>query len=317
MADANKKAPLNKDELVEIGGFNLKKDSKEYQALIQEFETDIKYMFELAELNPEREKPVIDARNNRVEPHKKFKPFQNIVLSSQIVWNGQRVNIRYYDGCDSIFVSQQPKDKDVVEQLIRQTQQRNFLEGKFGVYGDERMLLLYLNICSWNGDSPFRTRTANAIFLPVDTGKKAIAESAKLDQIEEALGLARKASKVKMLIHADFLGVPVMDYDSGNELTEQEIRTEYRKAASRDAAGFIESYGNKGLETKYYINKALQKGIISNKFNPNQATWENSNRLICDISGLKSHEAIAQRIFEFASTEEGEEFLIQLKAVSE
>lgn len=316
MANATK-APLNKDEFVEIGGFNLKKDSKEYQALTQEFETDIKYMFELAELNPEREKPVIDARNNRVEPHKKFKPFQNIVLSSQIVWNGQRVNIRYYDGCDSIFVSQQPKDKDVVEQLIRQTQQRNFLEGKFGVYGDERMLLLYLNICSWNGDSPFRTRTANAIFLPVDTGKKAIAESAKLDQIEEALGLARKASKVKMLIHADFLGVPVMDYDSGNELTEQEIRTEYRKAASRDAAGFIESYGNKGLETKYYINKALQKGTISNKFNPNQATWENSNRLICDISGLKSHEAIAQRIFEFASTEEGEEFLIQLKAVSE
>lgn len=316
MANATK-APLNKDEFVEIGGFNLKKDSKEYQALTQEFDSDIKYMFELAELNPEREKPVIDARNNRVEPHKKFKPFQNIVLSSQIVWNGQRVNIRYYDGCDSIFVSQQPKDKDVIDQLIRQTQQRNFLDGKFGVFGDERMLLLYLNICSWNGDSPFRTRTANAIFLPVDTGKKAIAESAKLDQIEEALGLARKASKVKMLIHADFLGVPVMDYDSGNELTEQEIRTEYRKAASRDAATFIESYGNKGLETKYYINKALQKGIISNKFNPNQATWENSNRLICDISGLKSHEAIAQRIFEFASTEEGEEFLIQLKAVSE
>ena len=310
-------APLKKDDLVEIGGFKLKKDSKEYEALTQEFETDIKYMFELAELNPEREKPVIDARNNRVEPHKKFKPFQNIVLSSQIVWNGQRVNIRYYDGCDSIFVAQQPKDKDVVEQLIRQTQQRNFLEGKFGVYGDEGMLLLYLNICSWNGSSPFRTRTANAIFMPVDTGKKAIAESEKLDQIEEALKLAREAKKTKMLIHADYLGIPVIDYDSGNELTEKEIRTEYRKAASRNAAAFIESYGNKGLETKFYINKALQKGIITNTFNPNQATWATSNRLICDISGLKSHDAISQRLFEFASTEEGEEFLIQLKAVSE
>lgn len=316
MADAIT-APLKKDEFVEIDGQKLKKGSKEYLALSQEFDAGIKYMFELAEPNAEREKPVLDARTNRVEPHKKFKPFQNIVLSSQIVWNGQRVNIRYYDGCSSIFVSQQPKEKDVVDQLIKQTQQRNFLDGKFGVFGDERMLLLYMFICSWNGESEFRTRTANAIFLPVDTAKKATAESEKLDNIETALKYAREATKTKMLIHADFLGIPVIDYDSGNELTEKEIRTEYRKAASRDAAGFIESYGNKGLEIKFYINKALGKGTISNKFNPNKATWSPSNREICDISGLKSHEAIAQRLFEFGSTEDGEEFVIQLKAAFE
>ena len=318
MADALK-APLIKDEFVEINGQKLKKGSLEHKFLSQVYEKDIKYMFELAEQNAEREKPVIDARNNRVEPHQKFKPLQNIVLSSQIVWNGQRVNIRYYDGCDSIFVSQQPKEKEIIEQLINQTQKDKykFLMGKFGVYGDERQLLLYMNLCSWNAESPFRTRTANAIFIPVDTGKKAMAESEKLDQIEEALKLAREAKKGKMLIHADYLGIPVMDYDSGNELTEKEIRTEYRKAASRDAAGFIESYGNKGLETKYYINKALQKGTIHNTFNPNQASWQTSNRMICDISGLKSHEAIAQKIFEFSQTEDGEEFLIQLKAISE
>jgi len=252
-------APLQKKDVENPIG------KAEKEALSQVFDPTKKYAFYLAAENPVPELPVYEVFKGKatVMPHKKFKPFQNLVFSSQIVWDGARANIRYYDGCDSIFVSQQPKDKDVVDQLIKQTQQRNFLEGKFGVFGDERMLLLYLNICSWNGESPFRTRTANAIFLPVDSGKKAIAESEKLDQIEEALKLAREAKKGKMLVHADYLGVPVVDYDSGNELTEKEIRTEYRKAASRDAAGFIESYGNKGLETKYYNYASYSQMVLS------------------------------------------------------
>ncbi len=91
----------------------------------------------------------------------------------------------------------------------------------------------------------------------------------------------------------------------------------YRKEASRNPKAFIESYGNKTLEVKYYIDKALLNGTINNKFNPNKATWGKSNTVICDISGLTSSEAISQRLFEFSQTPEGEEFVLQLKAVSE
>ncbi|WP_205105344.1 hypothetical protein, partial [Sutterella massiliensis] len=86
-----------------------------------------------------------------------FKPLQNLVMTSQIVWNNGRVGIRYYDGCESIFVSQQPKEKDVIDQLIQTTRKRNFLNGKMIVEGYEKQLLLYLSICSWNSDSMFRT----------------------------------------------------------------------------------------------------------------------------------------------------------------
>lgn len=317
MANAVTTAPEKEAKVIQVQGHQVKENSKEHKALLLEFDPSIKYMFELAQKNMERELPVIDVRAKRAAPHQEFKPYQNIVLTSQIVWNGGRVGIRYYDGCESIFVSQQPKEKDVVEQLIKQTAPKAFLEGKFGAFGDERMLLLYLTICSWNAESEFRTRSANAIFVPSDKGKKALVESSKLDETETALKYAKEATTKKMLIHAAYLGIPLVDYDSGNDLTEKEIRTAYRKEALRNSTEFISSYNNKNMEIKYWIDNALSSGLISNTFNPNKATWAKSNNEICDISGLKTPEGISQKIFEFSQTAEGEEFVIQLKAVSE
>ena len=291
------------------------KKTKEELVLSQEFDANKKYMFELAVKNPERELPVINMVTKRPIQHVEFPPYRNIVLSSQIVWNGQRRNIRYYDGCTTIFQDEQPKDKEMIDQYIKQTKKRAFLEGRFGCYGDEKMLLLYLTICSWNGESEFRTRTAETVFIPSNKDKTVTVESEKLDQQEEALKLAKEASETKMLIHAHYLGIPLQEYHSGNDLTPKEIRIEYRKRALQDSKNFIESYGNKTIELKYYIDKALLAGVINNKMNPNKAVWANSNSEICDISGLRSNEAIADKLLEYSQTEEGSEFGVQLKAL--
>lgn len=318
MANTAQAVPLSKEkEFVEIGKLKVVKDSIEHTAIIQQFEVGKKYVFQLAAESLELDKPVIDARTNRPLPHKPYKPYQNLIMTSQIVWNGGRIGIRYYDGCESIFISEQPKEKDVIDQLIQQTRRRGFNEGKLLVEGYDRMLLIYLNICSWNTESPFRTSTANGIFFAANADKKALRESVRLDKIEEALKYAREATATKMRVHSSYLGISLTDYDSGNELTEKEIRTAYRTSASREPEKFIESYGNKTLEIKYFIDQALQKGVISNKFNPNKATWGTNNSIICDVSGLKSPEALSQRLFEFSQSEEGEEFIIQLKAISE
>jgi len=312
MANAKKFAPLSQDGDVAT---EQEPRTKEEAIMATVFDPEKRYMFELAKEAPERALPVWDMRANRPAVHRKYKPFQNIVYTSQVVWNGNRRMLRYYDGCTTIFADEQPRDKESLEQFIAQTQKRAFRDGKFGCYGYERMLLLYLLICSWNGESQFKTKTSSTIFRPVDQEKKATAESLKLDETERALGLAKEASVEKMLIHADYLGIPTMDYDSGNELLPSEIRTAYRKEALRDSKNFIESYGNKALEMKYYINKALEKGLIHNTRNPNKASWQGSNNDICDISGLKSQVSIAQKIFEFSQLTEGEEFCIQLRAL--
>lgn len=316
MANAVAPAP-SKDEIIEIGGLKVKKGSNEHLYLSMDFDAGKKYMFELASKVPEREIAPVEVFNRQTFrlKHRPYNAYQNIVLTSQIVWGGQRVIIRYYDGCDSIFVSQQPKEKDIIDQLIGQTKRRAFLEGKFGIFGDEKMLLLYMMICSWNADSPFRTRTSTPIFISMDRSKAITAESKKLDAIAEALELAKKASETKMFIHGGYLGISEIDDDSGNQLTPEEFRVEYRKRASGNPVPFIESYGNKAIEVRYYINKAFSSGLINNKHNPNKATWGERNTEVCDISGLRSSEAICDRIFEFSQTAEGEEFVIQLKAI--
>lgn len=311
MADAlTKDAPLKEE----------KKQASEAEVFLPEFKFDVnkKYMFELAAKNVEREIPVylVEGRTQRPLPHKEHKPFHNIVLTSQIVWNGQRRNLRYYDGCTSLFADEQPKDKEMIDQLIRQTKKRNFTDGKFGVYGDERMLLIYLMICSWNANSKYRTRTADAVFVPKDENLVADLETERLDLQEEAFDKAKAASKKKMLIHANFLQIPTVDWDSGNELSEKAIRAEYRKYALKNPADFLKSYGDEKLEIKYNINKAWESGLINNKTNPNKAAWK-TGREICSISGLKSQDAITTALFEFSQGENGEEFLLQLKALNE
>lgn len=313
MADAlTQDAPLKKQNKAS------RQSTNEEGVFLPEFKFDVnkKYVFELANKNPERELPVIDQRTHRPMPHQEFKPYQNIVFTSQIVWNGERRNIRYYDGCTSLFTDEQPKDKETIDQLIRQTKKRHFNDGKFGAFGDERLLLIYMMICSWNIESPYRTRTADAIFRPTNADKKAEVESAKLDKMEEALELAKKASVKKMMIHGAYLGVPTVDWDSGNELSEKAIRTAYRKEAINNSVKFIESYGDSKLEIKYYLNKAWESGLINNKNNPNKAAWQ-SGKDICSISGLKSQEAIVNALFEHSQGEDGEEFLLQLKALNE
>lgn len=287
----------------------------EDEFLAQEFDPAKKYMFELADQIPERQHPVIDMLTRRAAPHKPFIPYRNLVYTSMIIWKGQRRAIRYYDGCDTIFVDEQPKDKESIDQFIKQTRRREFVDGKFGCHGDERMLLLFLFASSFNGQSPFRTRSADIVYIAQDSEKKATAESAKLDLIEDALRLAKEASMDKIMIHADILGIPLKDFDSDNDLTEKEIRTAYRLEASRNAKFFVETYGNRALETKYFIKKALASGLIDTTTNPNKSRWKGSGREITDIAGIKSFAGLLDRHFEFSQLEEGEEFKIQVEAL--
>lgn len=312
MANAStKEAPVK-----ETGAVSKTKTlSKEEIFLAQEFDTDKKYMFELAEPNMARQLPVINMHTKRPEPEKAFKPYRNIVMTSMIIWKGQRRGVRYYDGCDTIFIDEQPKDKETIEQFIRQTARRAFIDGKWGCHGDERQLLLFMYISSFNIESEFRTRTASVIYRPSDSTKKAAAEEEKLDLAELALQTAKDAKLSKIMVHADYLGIPLKDFDSDNELSEREIRTAYRKEALREPKGFLDSYGNKALETKYFIKKALAQGLIDITTNPNVAAWKSSGRKITEINGLKSAAAICDRLFEHSQVEEGEEFKIQLHSL--
>lgn len=312
MANASpKEAPVNQTGAVA----KTRTLSKEEIFLAQTFDPDKKYMFELAEPNMPRQLPVINMHTKRPEPEKAFKPYRNICFTSMIIWKGQRRGVRYYEGCDTIFVDEQSKDKDTIDQFIKQTKRREFIDGKWGCTGDERMLLLFMYISSFNVESEFRTKSASSVYRPSNSEKKAVAEEEKLDLAERALETAKNAPYWKIRVHADYLGIPLKDFDSDNDLSEREVRTAYRKEALREPNSFLESYGNKALETKFYIKKALAQGLIDITSNPNVASWKSSGRKITDINGLKSASAVCDRLFEHSQLEEGEEFKIQLHSL--
>lgn len=315
MAQA-KNAPLTIDKVL----------SKEESVLQMEFDQNKKYMFSLATENSDRENLVWDMRTNRPAPKQKYKPYQNIILTSQIVWNGKgiltdkewkgRRNIRYYDGCESIFQDEQPKDRELIQQLIESTnkQRLRFENGYFGVYGYERMLILYMLIASWNGESSFKTNASDTVWIPVNLEKVANTESQRLDEIELAMKNAKEATDQKMIIHCNYLGIPTFDLESGNELSMASIRAEYRKVAAQNPFEFNKSYGDSSLEIRFLINKALEDGIINFNKYPDSAAWKNGT-IICDTKGIKTQEGIAQKLLDFSQTLQGEDFLLQIKAL--
>jgi hypothetical protein len=297
--------------------------SKEQNVTMDDINT--KFMYVLHQKNEKRGKIYDEAGNPRGEPE--YKPRRNLLLRSSILWPGgidpfsgkQRAKgkhiIRYYDGCTTLFIDDQPKDKETIDQLVSNTREMVFQNGYLSVYGYETLLKNYMDWCSYNVDSPYRVPTVEIIFMLLDSEKSAKMEAEQLELVEQAMELSKKATEKKMLVHAKYLGIPFEDMKSGNQLSPSAIRTAYRKYAMDNPSGFIYSYNDKSIQTATYIQTALETGVISTTLFPNKAVWSDSKAEICDISGIKSQDGIINRLIEFSQTQEGGSFDDQLRAL--
>lgn len=287
-----------------------------------------KYVYVLANKNEERGR--VYTEDGKPIPDPEFPPRRNLLMRSSIVWPGGqdpfnpektrkrgKYPIRYYDGCTTLFIDDQPREKEVVEQLINSTRDLFFLNGHLEIYGYDVMLKTYVDWASWNSESPYRIETAMGIYKMLDAEKALMEESDKMDRIEMALGYAKAASEKKMRIHAKFLNIAEVDLKTGHPLSEKALRAEYRREAMRNHENFIKTFNDKTLDIKAYIEKALANGDISTTLIPNRAVWSKKGVEITDISGLKSNEGILNKLIEFSQTKEGAEFQDMLKAIYE
>lgn len=291
-----------------------------------------RFMYVLAEKN-EPIGGVFNARTNKSTTESPYKPYRNLLLTGSILWDGSDLKIDeangkiiagfhkgkryicYYDGCSSIFVDEQPQDSVTRKRLIESTKQIAFQNGYLTVFGYETMLKKFCDIVSWNGNSEYRLPSSPVVFLNVDseTEKATIADS--LDNLEKALQLAKEASDMHVLVHGRYLGVPELDTITDNPLSQNAIRTLYRKKAMENPDDFIKSYSDKSISIKYFVEKAIEAGEINTNTNTNKAVWRKSGQIITDISGIKSEEGKRVALVEFAQSIEGEEFTMQLKAL--
>lgn len=295
---------------------------------VSEEDFDKKFGYVLAAENEERGK-IYDGTTGKEVRGPKHKPRLNILMRSVIVWDGSdavyevkdnpdsklisghrkgRQVIRYYDGCQSLFEDEQPKDKETIEQLVKSTREFFFQNGYFYVQGSDTMLKKYMDICSWNAESPMRVPSVTGLFKALDSETSAIALDDSLDRLEEALALAKKASEKKMMFHAEFLGVELVDPRTTNPHTTKVIRAKYREAAMKNPAEFVKTYNDESLQLEGWINKAMLEGKISSTLMPGQAMWTDTGYTICDIAGLKTREGILNKLIEFTKSEDGKGF---------
>lgn len=262
--------------------------------------------------------------NGKPRGEQEYKPSINVILSSPIIWDG-RVDpfsgrprsrgthqIRYYDGCTTLFVDDQPKEKATIDQLLSSTREVNIVFGYVFIYGYDTMLKLYMDWTSYNEDSPFRVPTKPVKFKNVDSEKTRELEAELLEMEDLARDYAKKAPLKKMKIHAKYLGVALEDAITGYPLSETALRTEYRKSAKANPKRFVESYNNRTVEVTNWIMDAISNGAISTT--NNLAAWKSGGG-ICDLGGLKSPDLIINRLVELTLTEEGADFLAQLKSL--
>lgn len=286
-----------------------------------------RYAYVLAIKNEVRGKVFDENGNKRDE--QEYKPYINLLLKSSIVWDGKtdpfsgksraagRHQIRYYDGCTTLFIDDQPKEKATIDQLVESTRQLSFSYGYLFIYGYDTLLKMYLDWCTYNEDSPYRIPRSNSIFKAVNTEKQSKEEEGKLEEEDKARDLAKNADVKKMRIHAKYLGIPFEDSITLHPLSDNAIRTEYRKMAKLNPKHFNKTYNDKTIEINTWIREAMDTGQISTNLIPNSAIWTKSHSIICDLSGLKERNVIIEKLVEFtqSQTDAGNDFLAQLKAL--
>jgi hypothetical protein len=297
---------------------------------------DKKFGYVLAVENDERGL-TYDGHTGREEKGKKYKSRVNVLFRSSIIWDGSdavyevpsdknsklisghaagRQIIRYYGGCTTLFEDAQPKDRETIAALVSSTEPVFLQDGYMFVAGHDVMLKKYLDICSWNEDSPYRVPSVNPVFKAIDVETSAIVLDESIDKLEEALGYAKKASDSKMMIHAQFLGVDLVDMKTSNPLPTKVIRSKYREAAMKNPKEFVRTYNDESIQIEGWINKALVEGVISTSIIPSKAVWKQGGSIICDISGLKASDSIMNKLIEYAKSDEGAGFKEMLEKLN-
>ena len=297
------------------------------QTEVEEIMPDLntRYAYVLSQKNEPRGRVYDENGNKRQEIE--YKPYVNVLMRSSIVWDGSkdpfsgqprakgRHQIRYYDGCTTLFIDNQPKEKETLDQLIASSRDLTFDFGYLFIYGYDTMLKMYLDWCSYNEESPYRIPNSVAKFKNVNTEKQAEIEAQLLEEEDKARDLAKNADVKKMNIHAKYLGIPLVDHITQQPLSVTAIRTEYRKFAKANPKHFNKSYNDKSVELHTWVTEALNTGQISTSIIPNKAIWAKGNTEICDLSGLRAQNLVIDKIVEFSLTDEGSDTLAQLKSL--
>ena len=238
-------------------------------------------------------------------------PENFLIRNTDVIFDavtGTEREIRYLEGVNTIWVDEQEKLSDNKK---KQRPELRFVWGKMRVPAQKTALIHFLNVTNMNKANPHRLPESRAIFKLVDDEAIEQANYKKFESEMNATELAKAAPYDIMLPHAKFLGINVKDKE-GNFVSEIALRPLYYNIANKMADTFIKTYNNPSVLSKFIIDRAVERNIISLTHVKGQAVWSETKTFICQIpDGKKPAEFLA----EFCLTEKGRDFYVEIKSM--
>lgn len=249
-------------------------------------------------------------------PDQKPKAYESMVNEMPVFDNASNSvrTIRLIRGASSIWMDEQ--EGFTPQYIQRNKQDIVFNNGYLRVPRTNRTLLNFLLTSDDYDKKENRMRTKRPKYTLVNTAETESAELKKEEKRLRAINFAMNASPEDMLIHAEFLGIP-MNNEFGEQKTLAKVRVEYANKAGTNPDHFMNTAGTTSSKIQYFVKKALADGHIDVSTKKGYAIWANTDVNICEIPfGKKPYDAITD--FAMSKTKEAISFYERVKnAVSE
>lgn len=238
-------------------------------------------------------------------------PENYLIRNTDVVFDhetGTEREVRYLEGVNTIWVDEQT---NLSENKTKQRPEIRFVYGRLRVPAQKTALRHFLEVTNMNKGNKYRMPESRAIFKMIDEEAIEMANYKKFEAEMNATELAKTAPYDIMLPHAKFLGVNVKDKE-GNFISELALRPLYYNVANRMPDMFIKTYNNPSVLSKFIIDRAVEKNIISLGHVKGQAVWADSKTFIAQIPDNKKP---AEFLAEFCLTEKGRDFYVEIKSM--
>ena len=238
-------------------------------------------------------------------------PENYLIKNTDVIFDhvtGTEREVRYLEGVNTIWVDEQEKLSDSKK---RQRPEIRFVWGRLRVPAQKTALIHFLEVTNMNKGNKHRLPESRAIFKLIDEEAIEQANYKKFENEMNATELAKSAHYDVMLPHAKYLGINVKDRE-GNFLSEIALKPLYYNMANKMPDLFLKTYNNPTVLSKFIVDRASEKNLISFTHVKGQAVWNDTKVFIVQIpDGKKPAEFLA----EFCLTEKGRDFYIELKSM--
>jgi hypothetical protein len=216
-------------------------------------------------------------------------------------------SIRYLEGVNTIFVDEQ---KDIPAARLTQGRPKILFEaGTLRVPAIKKTFIEFMTKNEMNDGVTNRLSERPPVYTVINNDKRDEDKIKLQEDRMAAMELAFKADTSELIPHAKYLGV-AFENEYGLEKALNSIRMDYVDKADKDPSQFLKTYNNPIVKAKYYVDLAINRGLLTTGLIKGQAHWGATKGL---ITSLPIEQDPSEYLANYCFKDEGKAFYERLK----